>query len=157
MTYPKEKPMTYPQDKRPGETRRTVWIVVAAVAAVILVAAAAWGIRVATSDIRGRGDAEVTKNDARNRIRAQEGFEARYQDILATDRKLDVLAADATARPGDPAAQRTIVGVKTYCLTAVAEYNAKARSFRDQEFRDADLPHQINPNNPATDCKENTP
>lgn len=125
----------------------------AAVALLIVLIVGGWGFKVLTSDIKGQGDAIVTKNSAGNRIAAQEGFHKRYQDILATDRKLDLLAEQA--RSGDKTAQQTYVGVRSYCESVVGDYNAKARAYTAQDFRDADLPAQIDPLDHATDCKEN--
>lgn len=128
------------------------WIV-AGVAFFILLGAGVWGFRVATSDIRGQGDATVQKNSGTNRIAAQERFEERYQDILAADRRIDVMAAAAKASKGETA-QVNLTGAINYCIEAVAEYNADARKFTAREFRAADLPPRIDNLDPATDCKE---
>lgn len=114
-----------------------------------------WGFKVATSDIKGQGDATRIKNDARNRIRAQEGFEKLYADIVASDRKIDVADSAAEASPDDRTLRQNASGVRQYCISVVGEYNAKARSYSAEDFRAADLPYQIDSTTQTsdTDCK----
>lgn len=128
---------------------RAILAALATLAVVALVLIGTWWFRVSTSDVRGQGNAERTKNAASNRIAAQERFESLYAEIKATDAKLDVLAADKSAN-----AQTRLTGTKTYCLSVIADYDALARKYRSQDFRSVDLPAQIDTNNPATDCKE---
>ena len=61
--------------------------------------------------------------------------------------------AAVKADPGDRTAKQNLTGTTTYCLSAVAEYNAEARKYSSKEFRDADLPDRIDTTDPATDCK----
>jgi hypothetical protein len=120
-----------------------------------IVGAIVWGVSVAVSDVKGRGDVVRKTNDADNRIFAQENFHQRYQDIKATDRKLDQAAIDA-ARPG-PGQDAAIVrynGLVSYCQSVVGEYNTDARRVTKGKFRDEDLPAEIDMTDPATDCKE---
>lgn len=131
------------------------WLIVVLVIALGLVTSAViWGLRVGTSDVKGRGDAEIIKNDARNRIRAQEGFEKLFQDILAADRNLTTTAEALTRRPGDLKLETELLGQKHYCAGLTGEYDAKARSFSQEDFRAADLPPKIDPTDGTTDCKE---
>lgn len=114
-----------------------------------------WGFGVFTSDLKGRGDAEVIKNDARNRIRAQEGFEKLFTDIQAADRNLTTTASALRAKPnGDLKLETELLGQKHYCAGLVADYDAKARSFTQQDFRAADLPAKIDASDGTTDCEE---
>lgn len=136
-----------------GGLSRGVVYTLAVLAVCALVGIGVWAFRVATSDVKGRGDATVIKNEARNRIRAQEGFEARYADIVASDRKIDVADRAASADPADRTLRQNAAGVRSYCLTVVGDYNAKARSFSSEDFRAADLPYQIDDTDPKTDCK----
>lgn len=120
-----------------------------------VITTALWGLRVATSDVKGQGDAVVIKNDARNRIRAQEGFEKLYADIQAADRNLTTTARTLRAKPtGDLKLETELLGQKHYCAGLVADYDAKARSFTQQDFRAADLPQKINASDGTTDCEE---
>lgn len=134
--------------------RAVAWIL-ATLLVVALISGGIWLAKVALSDVKGRGDAQRIKNDAPNRIAAQEGFEARYADIKATDAKLDAAAQAVTEDPTDRTAHQTLTGLRSYCQSVVGEYNAKARSFTAADFRAADLPFQIDPTDPATDCKPN--
>lgn len=143
-------------------TRTTVkwvvrgWVIVALVLALGLTTSAViWGLRVGTSDVKGRGDAEIAKNDVRNRIRAQEGFEKLFADIQAADRNLTTTAAALRAKPnGDVKLETELLGQKHYCAGLVADYDAKARSFTQQDFRAADLPAKIDTSDGTTDCEE---
>lgn len=112
-----------------------------------------WAVKVVTSDVRGKGDAVTIKNEARNRIRAQEGFEKLYADIVASDRKVDVADAAAKASPDDRTLRQNAAGIRQYCLTVVGDYNARARSFSQEDFRAADLPFQVDGTDPKTDCR----
>lgn len=132
------------------------WVIVVLVIALALVIAAVlWGLRVATSDVKGQGDAVVIKNEARNRIRAQEGFEKLYADIQAADQRINVTWGALKSKPGgDLKLETELIGQKHYCLGLVADYDAKARSFTQQDFRAADLPQKIDKSAEETDCEE---
>lgn len=135
------------------------WVV--AIVAIVLVGLIGLGfyvLRVATSDVKGRGDAEIIKNEAGNRIRAQEGFEAKFEAIRTADKNLNITAEALLAKPGDLKLSTELNGQKMICNDLVAQYNAKARSFSQQDFRAADLPNQITDTTAtsATDCKENS-
>ena len=132
------------------------WVVVVVIVALGLVLGAGiWALKVATSDVKGRGDAEVIKNDARNRIRAQEGFEKLFTDIQAADRNLTTTADALKRKPGDVKLETELLGQKHYCAGLVADYDAKARSFSQQDFRSAELPAKISETDGTTDCREN--
>lgn len=128
------------------------WVVVAVV--VLLIAPVAWGIRVATSEVRGQGDAVATKNSAENWTEAQARFEGYWADIQASDRQIAIAREALDASPKDRTAEENYYGLRTYCEGLVADYNADARSYLSEDFRAADLPSQIDPTNPLTDCKE---
>src|SRR5690349_15390170 len=131
------------------------WLLVVLVVVLALVLGGGlWLLRVATSDVKGQGDAVVIKNDARNRIRAQEGFEKLFADLKIADQRIDVTADALQLRPNDVKLETELIGQKHYCLGLVSEYNAKARSFSQQDFRAADLPQEIDQAAPETDCKE---
>ena len=136
-------------------TARGRVIVVVVTALGLVLGAGIWALRVGTSDVKGRGDAEIVKNDARNRIRAQEGFEKLYQDILTADRNLNVTAESLKLDPASVKLKTELGGQKQYCNDLVGQYNAKSRSFTQEEFRAADLPAQLGGSDPDADCKEN--
>lgn len=134
-----------------------VWLLV--VLAVVLVGGLGvgiWYFNVKTSDIKGTGDAEIIKNDAKNRIRAQEGFWDKYQAVVVADQKITAHAEMLKAKPDDLKLQTELIGLKQICLSAVGTYNATAQKFSQKDFMDAELPAQIDDTSaPALDCKEN--
>lgn len=137
-------------------TVRTGVVVAVVVAVVLAIGAGMWALTVATSGVKGRGDAEVIKNEARNRIRAQEGFEKRYAAIKAADANIGITAAALKSDPDSVKLQTELRGQQMTCNSLVGEYNAASRSFTSEEFRAADLPYQIEGDEvtPETDCKE---
>lgn len=133
-----------------------VWLLIGL--AVVLaggLAAGIWLVRVESSDIKGAGDAEIIKNEAKNRIRAQEGFEDKYAAIVTADRNLTITAEELAKNPGDRKLSTELTGQKMICNDAVGRYNADARKFSKEDFKAADLPDQIDDTDPATNCKEN--
>ena len=154
------------------DPRRVKIVIAAFVAIVVLAPATIWGIRVATSDAKGKGNVEIERNSAENRVRAQAFFEQSYQDI----KKFDVQIADAQKAYGNfiatnpkPTAddvvaaqiytqqlnsrQVTLTGLQQQCQNTVAGYNAEARKTLAAEWRSEQLPYQIDGSSPATDCK----
>jgi len=115
-----------------------------------------WGFGVFTSDVKGRGDAEIVKNEAYNRIRAQEGFWVRHQGILQADKNLNLTAEQLKSTPDSVKLRTELNGQKMICNELVGQYNAAAHKFTQRDFRDAELPFEINDADPATDCKENS-
>jgi hypothetical protein len=91
-------------------------------------------IRVATSDVKGRGDSVVKINDADNRLTQQAYFEQTYADIQAAQQNLDL--------PGNDTEK---AGRLSYCRRLVADYNAAARKEIAAKFRAVDLPASIDP------------
>jgi cytoskeletal protein RodZ len=130
-----------------------LWIIVGVVVAGAI-GVAIWGFNVGTSGVKGQGDAVIQKNSAENWVAAQAGFEADYQDILSSDLKIVNAYQALQATPDDKTAQTNYNGLKSYCLSVVAKYNADARSYLSEDFRAADLPSEIDTNNSTTDCKE---
>lgn len=116
-----------------------------------------WAFKVATSDIKGQGDAVRTKNSGTNRIAAQERFEELYAGIKAADERIDVMAAAKTAAPADPISSINYTGAINYCIQIRADYNAEARKYTAEQFRAADLPAQIDSTDPLFDCQETKP
>lgn len=129
-------------------------VMVAVVVAVAVLGAVTWGIRVATSGVKGQGDAVIRKNSAENWTVAQARFESLYAEIVATDRKITVAAEQRAGDPDDRTAADTYLGTRNVCLSMVADYNAEARTFLSADFRAVYLPPQIDDSDPTTDCKE---
>lgn len=112
-----------------------------------------WLGRVGTSDIKGQGDAEITKNAAANRIRAQEGFLDKWNAIITADKNLTLTAEQLVKNPTSVKLQTELTGQQMVCNDAVGVYNAAAKKFTQQEFKDADLPDKIDETKTETDCK----
>lgn len=129
------------------------WVIIAIVLTAIVIGGF-WAFRVATAPVKGQGDAAVQKYSAENWTAAQARFENEYQDVLATDRKIDLAATAAETDPDDQTKADTLQGLQSYCISAVADYNADARKYLSADFRSADLPSRIDTSDPATDCKE---
>jgi len=130
--------------------RILLWsLAILAVCAVISIAV--WGFQVATSDVKGQGDAVRTVNSGANRLAQQAYFEKTFADIKAADQRLDQLAADKAAKVDG--ADIRYSGAVSYCLGLVGGYNAAARTEIAEKFRDVDLPSQIDTTDAATDCK----
>lgn len=115
-----------------------------------------WLFGVWSSDIKGQGDAVKIKNEASNRIRAQEGFETLYRDIQAADRFVVITSETlkSTTGPDSSRLRVELNGQRQYCTQLVSQYNAKARKFTQQDFRAADLPPVIDDSDIKTDCNE---
>jgi hypothetical protein len=127
-------------------------LIMAAVIGVVVLCV--WGFRVLFAPAQGAGEAYRSQQAAPNRIEAQEQFEHRYQEILAADRNIGTARTALSVEPGNPNRQTEYIGLVQYCNRIVGEYNADARSFTKEQFRAADLPDQIDPKDPKTDCKE---
>ena len=119
-----------------------------------LIGAGIWGFKVATSGIKGEGDKTRIVNDGKNQIASQEAFEALFAQIQAYDRNLDQAAKDKAEHPGDAFFATNYSGLVKTCNDAVFQYNADARKISKSKWMSADLPYEIDLNNPLTDCKE---
>ncbi len=120
---------------------------------IVLVSVALWGLKVVTSETKGKGDAITQKNSASNWVQAQAEFNQRYQDILATDRKIGTAKLALDADPSNAILQTNYNGLINYCISETGKYNSTAREYLKQDFRDADLTAEISTANPNTDCK----
>ena len=154
-------------------TPRRVKLMICAFDAVVIIAPVAiWGIRVATSDAKGKGNVEIERNSAENRVRAQAFFEQSYADIMKFDVQIgdaqkalaDFIATNPKPTADDLVAaqiytqqlnsrQTTLTGLQQQCQSTVAGYNAEARKTLAAEWRSRELPYQIDGSSPATDCK----
>lgn len=115
---------------------------------------AGWAIKVATSDVKGAGDAQVKINSAENRIQSQELFEAMYTKIQEYDKNLDAAAAKLALDPKDKFASTEYFSLIQTCNAAVQQYNAEARKVSRGKWMSADLPYEIDQSDVRFDCKE---
>jgi hypothetical protein len=148
--YESENPSTVAR----GAGWRLFVIVACAIAAIGLLGAIGWGISVALSGPKGAGDVHRQNNDVTNRVFAQQHFEDLYAEITADDQKLDQAAADKAAHPTDDFARTNYTGLVNQCIATRAQYNADAAKVLQRDWLSTDLPRQIDPNDPKTDCKE---
>jgi len=131
---------------------------VVAIVVIFLILAAGgviWIVNVATSGVRGQGDAVIKKNSADNWTKQQAEFERLYASIKAQDKNIGIAHAELRADPTNQVKQTNYSGQIRNCNDTVGAYNAKAREYLAEDFRAADLPDQIDQTDPATDCKEN--
>ena len=132
--------------------RGWIWVI-SAVVVVSLILGVSWAVRVATSDIRGAGDATIEINSGDNRIQSQELFEAMYAKVLEYDRNLDVAAATLAKTPSS-FNQTNYDGLVMICNAAVEQYNVETRKVGSAKWRSSDLPYEIDTTAPESDCKE---
>ena len=114
-----------------------------------------WGMTVATSDIKGRGDQTIQINSAANRTFQYEHFLQLDGDIRAQAQTADAarktLAAFEATHPASAnenfaltqtrtQMQQDATGAEQICRSNVAEYNNESNSVLRQKFVDARLP-----------------
>ncbi len=134
--------------------RGWIWAITAVVM-VGLISGGIWAFKVATSDVKGAGDATIQINSGENRIQSQELFEDMYAKILEYDKSLDVAAAAVKRSPSNYT-QTNYDGLLMTCNAAVEQYNAETRKVGSTKWRSPDLPYEIDTTAPETDCKETT-
>jgi len=154
------------------DPRRVKIVFAAFVAVVIITPVTIWGVSVATSDAKGKGNMEIERNSAENRIRAQAFFEQAFEDVQKFDTQIgdaqkaydDFVANNPKPTADDLVAaqlysqqmnnrQVTLTGLMQQCQNTVADYNAEARKTLAAEWRSPELPYQINDGSPETDCR----
>lgn len=131
----------------PGRVARgAAWRIAAWTITIVIfcgaITAGIWAFKVATSDVKGKGDATRTVNSGGNRLAQQAYFEQTYADIEAAAANLTLPGSDVEKS-----------GRLAYCRRLVADYNAAARKQDAAKFRAADLPARIDS---STACPEAT-
>lgn len=137
---------------RGGTWRAMIWVL-SIIAFFVIIGLLSWGFKVFTAPVKGQGDAYREQQSSTNRIASQARFEDLYQEILQSDAKLAPAKAALDVNPKDPIKSTEYTGLMNYCLDVVGDYNAEARKYLAKDFRAIDLPPQIDPLDPATDCK----
>ena len=132
---------------------RIIWTAIAVVIGIFVLSWGGYALTVAMSGPKGIGDGIKQKNSADNWIAAQKDFEQRHQEILSLDKKIALHKEALKSDPKDPILQTNVTGVASSCMSAVADYNAKSRSYLSEDFKSSDLPYQIDDAAPTTDCK----
>jgi hypothetical protein len=121
------------------------WLLI--IALVIATGVGAWAFGVFTSDIKGKGDAIKQKNAANNRIFQQAQFRDQHETITGYGTQIKIAkGAVASASPSTkPARETELLGLQQVCVDTVNDYNARAKQYLAQQFRDADLPERHDP------------
>lgn len=128
---------------------REIALYVGVVLAGVLIVAGIWIAGVALSGPVGAGEAHKQKENADNRIFANEQFQKLNAEYEATIAKLG--PAKSASTTSDEAEVR-YQGLQQHCADVAADYNAAARSYRTQDFRTADLPESLD----SSACTEGT-
>lgn len=127
-----------------------VWtfVVIAVVAAIGI---GVWYFTVATSGVKGQGDATKQTNSAANRLQAQARYAQLYEGIQAADKNITTLAKAAAANPTQ-VNQTNLTGAQNVCQQDVAAYNSMATNALTSPWIPPALPARVG-DDPATDCQ----
>ena len=140
-----------------NETRQGFWYIIrwyAAGASVILVTISVlWATGVVFAGPKGAGDAYKTNQSGTNRIAKQEWFQQTYEDIQVADQNVDLMF-DAMIADPSYANKTNYTATRAQCNQLVGNYDAEARKYTSQQWRDNTLPNTIDQDDPKFDCKE---
>ena len=152
------------KDVRRGTRWGTKWVigVVAAVIVVTLLGMTMWAFGFGlfsrtTANLRGETEArERIVADGDYRIQVYNRFFDRCASVQAAEDRIDALEQElATSPPPARVAiiQSSLAGIRAQRASTIRTYNAEALSeFTAGQFRDLDLPHQLDPNEERTQC-----
>lgn len=143
--------MGYKTDAAKGISGVTLGIIIVLVIGG-LISAGIWFVGVATSGVKGQGDAVKINNSAENWTQKQAFFEDKYQAAKTADAKIALFQKAVDADPKDRTAKDNLQGITSQCMNYVAEYNAESRKFLSQDWKSVDLPTELG-NSITTDCK----
>lgn len=117
---------------------------------------ATWYFSVATSGVKGAGDATKQVNSAANRLQAQDKYNKLYTGIQAADRNINTLAETYKLSPNQYNLTN-LTGAQNVCSSSIGEYNQMATNTLTKQWIPVELPTMVG-NDPATDCKpDNAP
>lgn len=154
----------------PAITRKgVVWACVIAFFLVVVLPLGLYLGGVFASPAVGRANAYKDKHSASNWTQAQAGFESLYADVIKLDKQVTSAQDDLDqwvkdnpkwqeSGPYDPVREdhtnyvTDLKGARQQCQNTVADYNARSRTYTLRDFKSADLPQQIDDQDPATDC-----
>jgi hypothetical protein len=125
--------------------------IVAVIAFLGLVGVGIWYFKVATSDVKGAGDATRQVNSAPNRLQAQARWTDLYNGIQADDRKINTLAQTYALSPSEMNLVN-LTGAQNVCDSNIAAYNALQTNQLFAPFQPPLLPIQVG-SDPTTDCR----
>lgn len=124
---------------------KLTWTTIGAIVGVLVLVFGIYALTVALSGPKGQGDAIIKKNSAQNWTQAQQDFERIYADVESTKSKIILADEAAKSDPMDQVKYTNAEGLKSYCLSQVADYNAKSRSYLTEDFKSIDLPAKLDP------------
>lgn len=127
-----------------------VFLIVLGLSAVLGIGA--WVFRVATSETKGKGDAQIQVNSAANRLQAQTRYTELYEGIQAADKKINGMQANARSEFD----RTNVQGAINVCLENVAAYNRMATDVTTSKWRPELYPERLG-DDPATDCQPTLP
>ena len=106
-----------------------------------------WLLKVGLAEPKGAGDAHVQINSAANRLEAQKKYNQLYEGILAADKKITSMAANARSEFD----RTNVQGATNVCLETVADYNRMAGDVLTAKWKPELLPARVG-DDPTTDC-----
>jgi hypothetical protein len=134
--------------------------ILAVILGFMAVGAVIWGISVATSDIRGQGDAQMQINSGTNRIDQYTHFwtldkdiRSQSQNVATAKQQLDDFNKAMPISKDEPfniSEQRTSLqnnynGPLQLCRANVAQYNNDSKAYTSAKFKDSQLPWGYDP------------
>lgn len=139
---------------------KTIAAVVGGVLLLVLLPVAFFGIRWATADIRGAGDArEQILADGDFRIQAYQTFFDLCASVQSQEDRIDSLDQELNDENNPPTdarvgqIQSSLSAIRSTRGDLINQYNADAsRSWTEGQFRDEDLPYQLNIDEEDTTC-----
>jgi hypothetical protein len=121
------------------------------IAVIAAIGIGTWYFKVATSGVKGAGDATRQVNSGANRLQAQAKYAQLHEGILAADKNITTLAQAAAASPTQ-VNQTNLTGAQNICQQHVAEYNAMAVNALTAQWRPIELPSRLG-DDKASDCQ----
>lgn len=137
-----------PTDQEAWSSGKRAVIVLIVVA--LLMPVAVFGIRWVTAPARGAASArEKIQANGDFRIAAYNQFFDLCSAVQAQEDRIAIFEQSS-----GPNAQANLDAVRANRAALIRDYNSKAsRSYTEGQFRDSDLPYQINVNEESTTCK----
>jgi hypothetical protein len=133
--------LSYVKESAKGVSVAVIWTIVI-LAVIALIGGIVWGFGVATSGIKGQGDAVKINNSAENWTGKQEKFEKLNAGVEAAKEKVTLHKELAAENPNDLTQKQTLAGVRSACISAVHQYNAESRKVLSRDWKSPDLPYE---------------
>lgn len=123
---------------------KTVLFVVLAFFVILGVSIGWWEFRVQTAEIKGRGDARIEIQSAKNRIPEYNHFFDVCASVQNAESSLDAQVERAETDPTNPTVQANIAALKAVRMQAIHQYNADAaKSYTSGQFLASNLPYRL--------------